>query len=76
MPNTLSVLHAKKGDMPVAWDENNPDEIEQAQATFDSLTAKGYSAYSMSKDGKKGLQIKKFDKSLGRIQMVPPLVGG
>ena len=74
--HAMQVLHRNKGDQTIGWDENNPAEIEQAQATFDSLTSKGYAAYRMTKDGKKGEQIKKFDPKAQRLMLAPPLVGG
>lgn len=73
----MAVMDRAKGDHTVGWDKNNPDEIEQAQATFDSLLAKGYMAYRVTKEGTKtGEQIKKFDSALERIILAPPLVGG
>lgn len=63
------------GDTQVSWDPNKSDEVENAQATFDDLVAKGYMAYQVTDIGK-GEQIKKFNKDFGRIVLVPPLVGG
>lgn len=73
---TLAVLDRHAGDVTVGWDKNNPDEIENAQATFDDLTAKGHLAYTTDKDGKKKTQIHKFDPNAERIVLAPPLVGG
>lgn len=74
---TLAIMDRTKGDQTVGWDKNNPDEIEQAQATFDSLVkGKGYFAYTVSKEGTKGEQVKKFDPLLERIILSPQLVGG
>lgn len=74
---TLAVIDREKGDHTIGWDKNNPDEIEQAQASFDSLLAKGHIAYKVTKEGTKtGEQIKKFDANLERIILAPALVGG
>lgn len=75
---TLAVMDREKGDQTIGWDPNNPDEIEQAQASFDSLVkGKGYLAYRVTKDGTKtGEQISKFDPKLERIILAAPLVGG
>lgn len=74
---TLAVMDREKGDHTIGWDPNSPDEIEQAQATFDSLKAKGFLAYKVTKEGTKtGEQIKKFDPTLERIILAPALVGG
>jgi phosphoribosylformimino-5-aminoimidazole carboxamide ribonucleotide (ProFAR) isomerase len=73
----MNVMDRVEGDTTVGWDKNNPDEIEQAQASFDSLLAKGYMAYKVTKEGTKtGEQIKKFDPTLERIILAPALVGG
>lgn len=73
----LAIIDRTRGDQTIGWDTNSPDEIEQAQATFDSLLAKGYLAYKVTKEGSKtGVQLTKFDSKLERIIMVPPLVGG
>jgi phosphoribosylformimino-5-aminoimidazole carboxamide ribonucleotide (ProFAR) isomerase len=73
----MAVMDRVKGDQTIGWDRNNPDEIEQAQASFDSLLAKGYLAYKVTKEGTKtGSQIKKFDPTLERIILAPALVGG
>lgn len=73
---TLAVLDRTHGDLTIGWDPNDPSEIEQAQASFDSLVAKGHMAYKTDKEGKKGQQIHKFDAKAERIIMSPPLVGG
>lgn len=73
---TLAILDKRAGDITVGWDPNSPDEIENAQATFDDLTKKGHLAYVMTKDGKKGIQIKKFDPKHERIILAPALQGG
>lgn len=72
----LAVMDKVEGDQTVGWDPNNPNEIEQAQATFDSLRAKGYFAYKVDKEGKQGEQVTKFDPKLERIILAPPLQGG
>lgn len=72
----ISVLDRTAGDVSVTWDQNSPDEIEQAQATFDSLRKKGHMAYTVDKHGKKGTMITKFDPKAEKIIMAPPLKGG
>lgn len=65
------------GDTRVMWDSRNPDEVEAAKAQFDSLIAKGYLAYKAEgKEGRKGEQLKKFDKRAERVILVRPPVGG
>ena len=65
-----------KGDTKVIWDSENEDEVEAAEEQFDSLIEKGFLAFKVKKDGKKGTQIKKFDPEAGKIILTPPVVGG
>jgi len=73
-----SVLHImdRSGDTKVMWSADNPDEVEAAKATFDSLKRKGHLAYTVREDGEKGEVIQNFDKTAERIIMSPQLVGG
>jgi hypothetical protein len=71
----LSVIDTT-GDTKYMWDIYNEDEISVARDTFNSLKEKRYIAYSVGDDGKKGEIIRRFDPSLGKIIMVPPVVGG
>lgn len=64
------------GDTKVIWDSKNVDEVAAAKATFDSLRAKGYLAYTVSKDGSKGEVIREFDEKAEKIILSAPLVGG
>jgi hypothetical protein len=64
------------GDTKVLWDTHNQDEIDAAEEQFDTLIDKGFTAYSVKKDGEKGRKITKFDPDAGKIIMVPRIVGG
>jgi len=66
----------KTGDQKVIWNPENDDEVEAAEATFDMLKDKGFTAYRVKKDGTQGKKITKFDPKAGRIIMVPKLAGG
>jgi len=66
----------KEGDTKVIWDPENEDEVEAAEEQFDNLIEKGFKAFKVKKDGDKSTQIKKFNPSLGKIILVPALVGG
>lgn len=54
------------------------DEADNAIAekTFNDLRAKGYLAYKMDGDTRKGEQIRDFDKTAETVILSPPLVGG
>lgn len=73
--HTLHVMD-RSGDTKVIWSAQNPDEVDNAKATFDRLKAKGFLAYTVNSDGTKGQVIKKFDKTAERIIMSPQIVGG
>lgn len=64
------------GDSKIMWDPENEDEVDGAEAQFDVLIEKGFSAYAVKKDGEKGRKIKKFTPNAGKIIMVPSIAGG
>lgn len=64
------------GDSKVMWDPSHEDEVDAAEAQFDALMAKGFTAFKVKKDGSKGTSIKKFDPKAGKLIMVPKMVGG
>jgi len=64
------------GDTKVVFDPENEDEVEAAEAQFDSLIEKGFTAYSVKKDGSQGKIMKKFNPKAGKIIMIPQLEGG
>ena len=65
-----------EGDTKMLWDPANEDEVEAAEAQFDALVEKGFTAFKVKKDGEKGKKITKFDEDAGKIIMVPRIVGG
>lgn len=71
----LAILDST-GDTKVLWDTENQDETDAAKAQFDLLIGKGFTAYSVKKDGDKGKKITSFDPTAGKIIMVPRIVGG
>jgi len=66
----------KTGDLKVMWDKNNVDEVNAAKEQFNNLIDKGYTAFSVEKDGGKGKKVTEFDKSMEKIIMVPIVRGG
>lgn len=71
----LSVIDAS-GDTKYIWDVENDDEVDAARDTFNQLKDKNYLAYTVAANGKKGELINRFDPELGKIIMIPPVVGG
>lgn len=67
----------RSGDTKLMWDKNNQDEVDAAAATFKSLKAKGYIAYSVKgKNGEKDQVIRDFDPDAERIILAPAMAGG
>jgi len=73
--NTLSVMN-HTGDSKFMWDSKSEVEVEAAKKQFDDLKKKGYIAFTVDKKGNQGEIVHKFDPSLEKIIMTPPIVGG
>jgi hypothetical protein len=74
--NELAIMNMT-GDTKVIWDPNNADETAAAKAQFDTLKAKGFSAFKVEgPKGEQGEMIREFDPKAGRIILVPALAGG
>jgi len=67
---------SEKGDTKLIFDPDNKDEVKAAEAQFDDLIAKGFTAYEVEKDGNQGKKMKSFKAKAGRIILVPKLKGG
>jgi hypothetical protein len=75
-PKGVLCTLSEEGDTKVIWDPENEDEVEAAEAQFDRLIEKGFTAFSVDKKGEKKKQIRKFDREAGKIIMVPIMQGG
>lgn len=64
------------GDTKTTWDSDKPAEVEEARRTFDTLKAKGYSAFRVTDKGGNGEEMKTFDPMAEKMIMVPRMVGG
>ena len=65
------------GDTKVVWDPDNEDECDAAEAQFNSLIKKGFTAFEVGKRGKKtDDKVTKWDPELGKLIMVPRMQGG
>jgi hypothetical protein len=64
------------GDTKVVWDPDNRDEVDAAKCQFNTLKSKGFTAYSVGKDGEKNKAIAEFDPKASKIIMVPKIAGG
>jgi hypothetical protein len=66
-----------EGDTKVIWDPENAEETEAMEELYDSLIKRGFTAYEVGKAGKQTkVQVKEFDPELGKLIMIPKIVGG
>lgn len=73
--NRMTVLD-RTGDTKVEWNPDNKDEVSAAEKQFKDLTKKGYIAFRLYDDGKKGEVLSSFDKFAEKMVLIPPVVGG
>ena len=72
----LAILD-KSGDVKVAWDTGNAEEVAFARRAFVEQRKKGFAAFRVSgANWRKGEAITEFDPEAERIIMTPPIVGG
>lgn len=87
MPNDTAVLERpttqgemrvldRTGDLKIVWSSDKEVEVEHARKTFDDMIAKGYSAFSVKKDGSPGKRMPTFDPDTEAMILVPRIVGG
>ena len=72
----LRVMSRIAGDTHVIWDPTVADEVANARRMFDDMRAKGFFAYSVSAEGRKGQQIREVDPNASKIILAPPMAGG
>ena len=75
MKREMSIL-GREGDIKIIWDSENAVEVEHARKTFDDLTKKGFSAFSVKRDDEKGGRLAKFEAKEEKMILVPMLRGG
>lgn len=71
----MSII-GKEGDVKIEWNPDNDAEVKLAEKTFKENTKKGFLAFRMYGDGKKGEQLHEFDKYAEKILLIPPVQGG
>ena len=75
MNGEMSIL-GREGDTKIIWSSENAEEVEHARKTFDDLTKKGFSAFSVKRDGEKGGRLASFSAEEEKMILVPRLKGG
>jgi hypothetical protein len=69
-------IMGKEGDVKVEWNPDKKEEVEVAEKQFNDLTKKGFKAFRMYDGGKRGDELKKFDKWAEKILFVTLITGG
>jgi hypothetical protein len=72
---TMAIM-GKEGDVKIEWDPDNAIEVKIAKEAFEKNISKGFKAFRMYDGGKKGEQVKEFDKWAERLLFIVPLAGG
>ncbi len=72
----LQTVTAKKGDTKIIWDPDNKEEVNSAKRTFEDLRKKGFTAFSVKKDGSRDTLVTEFDEDLEKLILVPRITGG
>lgn len=65
-----------KGDTRLTWDAGNEEDVDTARQSFERLTKKGYSAFSVGKEGEKKGRIREFDPEAEKVILAAPTRGG
>jgi len=71
----MSIMDAS-GHKQLKWKTGTPEEVAAAQATFDRLIERGYSAFGSKTKTEQKHAMKTFDPTMEEVVMVPRTVGG
>ena len=66
----------RTGDVEVAWNPEVEEEVKVVKETFNDYIEKGFRAYRHWDNGKRGEELKQFDKYAEKVLFVPPLAPG
>jgi hypothetical protein len=61
-----------EGDIQYTWDQKNPTECTAAKEYFDTLLAKGFLAFKITRVGLKGKRAKEFSEKTGGYHFTAP----
>jgi hypothetical protein len=76
---STGIMHTlcHKGDVPIMWNKDNPEEVALARKAFRDAKASGFVIYlSEGKDGHRGRVIDEFVPNAERLIMVKQHQGG
>jgi hypothetical protein len=76
----LGFEQVESGHTRHMWDTEDPTEVEAAEQIFNTLTGRGYAAFSVKEGGRTGEPMRTFNPESGamvlKMVMVPPMRGG
>ena len=64
------------GDTRHVFDPLNSEEVDRAEERFHALTAKGFKAVALGRDGQPGMLLRSFDPTVEQTLFIPQLQGG
>lgn len=71
-PDTgLMRVMSQNGDDRIIWSRRAANEVREAHAKFKQLIAKGYRAYAILSDGRRGHELADFDPMVEECLLVP-----
>lgn len=72
----FKVMAPLQGHAKMMWDADDPDDVEDARRSFDTLRDRGFTAFKLDKNGVKGSRMDRFDPKAGAFIMIPARAGG
>lgn len=72
--NEMEILDTT-GHTKLKWDASKPDEVKNAERTFNEMTKKGYRAFHVKK-GDQGEPMKTFDPDAEKLLLIPAIQAG
>lgn len=76
-PNqSVMAIMNETGDKKTIFDRSDPVQVEAAKAEFKVYKDKGYMAYKMLDEGRRGEILHEFDPKAEKIVFAPQMRGG
>jgi hypothetical protein len=72
----VQIVMDRNGDTRHEFDTADPVAVAVAEERFRELTAKGFRAAALGKDGNPGQLLKEFDSTVEQTLFIPRLRGG
>lgn len=72
----VQIVMDRSGDARHEFDAADTAALARAENRFQDLTAKGFRAVTLGKDGQPGRLMQKFDPEVERTLFIPQLQGG